>query len=130
MNLETYIRSSIVNDSILFSHVSNKVFQNVVPQNTVFPAIVFFVVSETPKYCQGGKSHEDRTFQFSILSDNKDNIAIIKNRIDFLFDNKGSINLTNETISLIEKRGLVDDEFENETRVHHVAISYNFKIIY
>ena len=130
MTLEVFIRSTIIADSTIFSSVGQKVFQNYVPQGTVYPAIVFFFVSELPKYCQAGRTSEEKTVQFSLLGDDKNLLAILKKRLDAVFDNQGQISLDDSTISLIEKVGLIDDEFEKETRVHHVAVSYRFKITY
>ena len=130
MTLEVYIRSTLLADATIFSHVGNKIFQNYIPQGEVYPAIVFFAVSESPNYCQGGVTTENKMFQFSLLGANKDHLSIIKDRINFVFDNKGGISLTNSRISLITKTGLVEDQFEKESRVHHVAVSYNFKLNY
>lgn len=130
MNLEVFIRSSIIADSTIFGFVGQKVFQNYVPQGTVYPAIVFFFVAELPKYCQGGKTSEEKTVQFSLLGTDKNILSTLKKRLDVVFDNKGQISLDDSVISLIEKVGLIDDEFEKETRVHHIAVSYRFKITY
>ena len=130
MTLEVFIRSSIIADNTIFTAVGQKVFQNYVPQGVVYPAIVFFTVTELPKYCQGGMTSEEKTIQFSILGTDKDQLSLLKKRLNVVFDNKGQIPLTESMISIIEKVGLVEDQFEKETRVHHVAVSYNFKITY
>jgi hypothetical protein len=130
MTLEVFIRSSIIADSTIFSAVGQKIFQNYVPQGVVYPAIVFFTVTELPKYCQGGMTSEEKTIQFSVLGTDKDQLALIKKRLNVVFDNKGGIPLDDSVVSIIEKAGLIDDEFEKETRVHHVAVSYRFKVSY